>query len=217
MAAKLFLLFGLSLLFSGGVLLGFKKYFHLTCKMVALVFSLGAFSTLPFFLAKYLLTYTVLGTFFQIIQGTVLAYLFLAFLEEINKHQADKQSRKLGKNQKIQLAVLVGLGFAFVENLYYGYTALGEQTFLFFFPLRLILGSSAHALFSGVVGAYEAQADQEKKRYLLPMGLSIAAGCHGLFNYVLYLGLPHLALIVLVVGYRWILRRKMRKVLKNRC
>lgn len=112
----------------------------------------------------------------------------------------------------IVYAVTAALGFAAVENLLYTATFGFEVV-----PARALVASLAHASFSGIMGfhfgwarLYAARPEQS-----LATGIGLAAGLHGLYDYLLVSGVatPLLAVAVLVGVYSY-LSRKIREAHK---
>ena len=96
----------------------------------------------------------------------------------------------------IVYAICVSMGFAFVENLAYGYRDAG----LLF--ARAFSAVPGHALFSGIMGYYVGRAKVEGGgRGDLAKGLAWAAALHGLYDFLLFEGRPLLILPLLVAGW----------------
>jgi protease PrsW len=103
-------------------------------------------------------------------------------------------------------AAMVGLGFAFTENIdYYGdaLTADGQSGLAVVFTLRGILGPFSHPLFTGMTGlglGLARQATRPWVRRLAPLvGLCAAMVLHSLWNASTSLGWVFLAVYVLVM------------------
>lgn len=100
----------------------------------------------------------------------------------------------------IVYSVMVGMGFATLENIMYVYdSGLGTAI------LRMFTAVPAHATFAILMGYYLGKAKFEQgKQYLAFYGLAVAALFHGCYDYCLFVSfVPGLwlgALVSLVVG-----------------
>jgi RsiW-degrading membrane proteinase PrsW (M82 family) len=105
----------------------------------------------------------------------------------------------------IVYAVCVSLGFAFVENLLYGYRDAGVLL------VRAISAVPGHALFSGIMGYYIGLSKIEAdRREAWIRGLIWAVSLHGLYDFLLFSG-QSLAVIPLLVAGAIVLVRLFRK------
>jgi protease PrsW len=96
----------------------------------------------------------------------------------------------------IVYAICVSMGFAFVENLMYGYRDAGV---LF---VRAFSAVPGHALFSGIMGYYVGKAKIEGRRGgALAIGLAWAVALHGLYDFLLFSGRPIMIVPLLVIGW----------------
>lgn len=102
-------------------------------------------------------------------------------------------------------AGLVGVGFAFVENILYLGTALaeeGRQGLAVTFVVRCLFSPFAHPLFTSAIGIGIGVAARSRRtgvRILAPVaGYLVAVGLHSLWNYSASLGSSFVALYVLV-------------------
>jgi protease PrsW len=102
----------------------------------------------------------------------------------------------------IVYAICVSMGFAFVENLMYGYRDAG----LLF--ARAFSAVPGHALFSGIMGYYIGMAKIEGRRgyasardFSWSRGLAWAVGLHGLYDFLLFSGRPLMIIPLLVAGW----------------
>lgn len=149
----------------------------------------------------------------------VLARLFAVFVvvglgEELCKflavYLAVWRSRHLNEVMDgIVYAVTAALGFAAVENLLYTIT-FGFQVA----PVRALVASLAHASFSGIMGFHLgwARLYAAHPGRSLAMGLALAAGLHGLYDYLLVSGIATpLVAVVLLVGIYSYLSRKIQE------
>jgi len=94
----------------------------------------------------------------------------------------------------IVYAICVSMGFAFVENLMYGYR---DPSLLF---ARAFTAVPGHALFSGIMGYYVGLAKVEGRR-TSSRGLAWAVALHGLYDFFLFSGLILLVLPLLILGW----------------
>jgi RsiW-degrading membrane proteinase PrsW (M82 family) len=81
----------------------------------------------------------------------------LATLEEFVKHLIVRfvdDNRLKSIDDAIEYSILVGLGFAFAENVFYFFNAWHSGAFIQVFIFRSILSVFAHVFFSGVFGYY---------------------------------------------------------------
>jgi protease PrsW len=101
----------------------------------------------------------------------------------------------------IVYAICVSMGFAFVENLMYGYRDAGV---LF---MRAFSAVPGHALFSGIMGYYIGLSKVERGREgARARGLAWAALLHGLYDFLLFSGLGLAIVPLLAAGWLALLR-----------
>jgi RsiW-degrading membrane proteinase PrsW (M82 family) len=102
-------------------------------------------------------------------------------------------------------AICVSMGFAFVENLLYGYRDAGVLL------ARAFSAVPGHALFSGIMGYYIGQSKIEAGRQgIWTRGLAWAVLLHGLYDFFLFSG-QGLAVIPLLLAGWAVLVRLFRK------
>ncbi|MGA2545900.1 MAG: PrsW family glutamic-type intramembrane protease [Rectinemataceae bacterium] len=95
----------------------------------------------------------------------------------------------------IVYAICVSMGFAFVENLLYGYRDTGVLL------VRAISAVPGHALFSGIMGYYIGLSKIEAdRRGAWIRGLVWAVVLHGLYDFLLFSGLGLVVIPLLVAG-----------------
>jgi len=104
----------------------------------------------------------------------------------------------------IKFGIVVGLGFAVVENAVYFYQPLleGEKSiFLKLFLARFLISTLAHSLYTGIMGYYIglSQLYRLHKNYLLRRGFLLATAIHGAFNFFLLINLGFFSIAVLIV------------------
>ncbi len=101
----------------------------------------------------------------------------------------------------IVYAVMIGMGFATLENLMYA-DSYGVETAI----LRMFTAVPAHGAFAVVMGYYAglAKFDEENKSTLLAMGLFFAVALHGAYDFFIfqenYPALAGLTLVTLAYG-----------------
>lgn len=138
----------------------------------------------------------------ELFKGLAVLLVFL-----LRRHEFD------GVVDGLVYAGMVGIGFAFVENVLYLGTALtqdGGQGLAATFVVRCLFSPFAHPLFTSATGVGIGLAARTRRpvlRVLAPvLGYLLAVGLHGLWNYSASLGSTFLVLYVLVqvpifVGY----------------
>jgi RsiW-degrading membrane proteinase PrsW (M82 family) len=159
-------------------------------KHLIISFLLGALSIIPAMLLELPITFTEQNSFFQSTLGNALkAYLMVALPEEACKYfmlkkYAYRQPEYDEPFDGIVYAVMVGMGFATVENIMYVYE-YGVATGV----VRMFLAVPAHATFAIIMGYFmgKAKFSQERETYLLLAGLFWAVVFHGNYDFFLFL------------------------------
>lgn len=159
-------------------------------KHLIISFLLGAVSVIPALLLELPITFTEQHLFFQSTLGNALkAYIMVALPEEACKYfmlkkYAYRQPEYDEPFDGIVYAVMVGMGFATVENIFYVYQ-YGMETGI----ARMFLAVPAHATFAILMGYFMGKARFETTRepYLLAAGLFWAVVFHGSYNFFLFL------------------------------
>jgi RsiW-degrading membrane proteinase PrsW (M82 family) len=159
-------------------------------KHLIISFLLGALSIIPAMLLELPITFTEQNSFFQSTLGNGLkAYLMVALPEEACKYfmlkkYAYRQPEYDEPFDGIVYAVMVGMGFATVENIMYVYE-YGVATGV----VRMFLAVPAHATFAIIMGYFmgKAKFSQERETYLLLAGLFWAVVFHGSYDFFLFL------------------------------
>lgn len=159
-------------------------------KHLIISFLLGALSIIPAMLLELPITFTEQNSFFQSTLGNALkAYLMVALPEEACKYfmlkkYAYRQPEYDEPFDGIVYAVMVGMGFATVENIMYVYE-YGVATGV----VRMFLAVPAHATFAIIMGYFmgKAKFSQKKETYLLLAGLFWAVVFHGSYDFFLFL------------------------------
>lgn len=104
----------------------------------------------------------------------------------------------------IKAGVVVGLGFAVIENGFYFYQPLfnGEAAFLLkIFLIRFFISTLAHSLYTGIIGYYFSLSRFYRlhSQYLIRKGIFIAIIMHGIFNFLLLVNLGFFSIAILIV------------------
>lgn len=159
-------------------------------KHLLISFLLGALSIIPAMLLELPITFTEQSLFFQSTLGNALkAYFMVALPEEACKYfmlkkYAYRQPEYDEPFDGIVYAVMVGMGFATVENIMYVYE-YGVATGV----VRMFLAVPAHATFAIIMGYFmgKAKFSQKRETYLLLAGLFWAVVFHGSYDFFLFL------------------------------
>lgn len=168
---------------------------------------------LPDFILDTFQKYLVGSPAFRISEALIiflLMFFLVAPVEELLKFLVIKLaiSRKPGYLDQIidgiKFGVVVGLGFAVVENAVYFYQPLlaGGETFFFkLFLIRFLISTLAHSLYTGIMGYYIGLSRLYRlhSRYLLRKGIFLAVMMHGIFNFFLLVNLGFFSIAVLIV------------------
>ncbi len=119
----------------------------------------------------------------------------------------------------IKFGLMIGLGFAFVENGYFFFTWMSgsqsgqENLFLFFF-FRFFIATLAHSLYGAILGYYFGLARSYKifKTIFLWQGFVAVVGFHALFNFLALTPFNILSFVVLIgiliFAMKWYTDRK---------
>lgn len=159
-------------------------------KHLIISFLLGALSIIPAMLLELPISFTEQSLFFQSTLGNALkAYLMVALPEEVCKYfmlkkYAYQQPEYDEPFDGIVYAVMVGMGFATVENIMYVYE-YGVATGV----VRMFLAVPAHATFAIIMGYFmgKAKFSQKREPYLLLAGLFWGVIFHGSYDFFLFL------------------------------
>ena len=105
----------------------------------------------------------------------------------------------------IKFGVVIGLGFATIENTYYFWQAMPITNYLnfgVFFGLRFLIATLAHSLYGGIMGYYLALAKFHKtyQNEFLIKGIVTPALVHGLFNFAFFLQQAFFAISMIVIS-----------------
>lgn len=159
-------------------------------KHLIISFLLGTLSIIPAMLLELPISFTEQSLFFQSTLGNALkAYFMVALPEEACKYfmlkkYAYRQPEYDEPFDGIVYAVMVGMGFATVENIIYVYE-YGVATGV----VRMFLAVPAHATFAIIMGYFmgKAKFSQKRETYLLLAGLFWAVVFHGSYDFFLFL------------------------------
>jgi len=161
-----------------------------------LSFLLGMLSILPALLLETLAQgiVSIFPDFFKSTAGIAInAYLFVALPEEICKFfmlswYAYRKKEFDEPFDGIVYAVMVGMGFATVENISY-VSQFGMMTGI----MRLFLAVPAHATFAIIMGYFmgKARFSAQKEHFLLFFGVFWAIVFHGSYDFFLFLQENH--------------------------
>ena len=199
----------------------FDKYEKEPLKEIIITFILGCLTVIPVFIVSPIMNKILLipNNFVDLVGGgllgdsevKILIYTFvgIALVEEFFKFLVlTKYSFKRECFNEpmdgIVYAVIVSMGFAFVENIMYVYIYSGESFSVAI--TRMFSAIPAHALMGVIMGHYVGKAKfyPINRKFLFIKGLFGAVVLHGLYNYFLFseLGIGLLSLISLIVSYR---------------
>jgi RsiW-degrading membrane proteinase PrsW (M82 family) len=159
-------------------------------KRLIISFLLGILAILPALIIESIFSFADQFTFFSSIQGIgIKAFFFVALVEEVCKfimlrYYAYRKPEFDEPFDGIVYAVMVGMGFATLENVFY-VSQYGMVTGIF----RMFLAIPAHATFAILMGYFMGKAKfsvgREKK--LMWAGLFWAILFHGSYDFFLFL------------------------------
>lgn len=172
-------------------------------------FILGMVSTFPALYFETMVTdagYDATGNLFQVFLYSLLG---VALIEEVAKSTCLFIFPYFNKwfNEPmdgIVYSVMIGMGFATVENIFYAYSS-GLETVL----VRAFTAVPAHAVFAIIIGYYVglAKFNKEKRIQLILTGLGLAILVHGIYNFFLlqelYEWLSIFAILTLFISYQF--------------
>jgi protease PrsW len=166
------------------------RHYKEPVEWLLLAFLLGMASTLPAMLVQYLSGDTRENTSAHfILSYAFFAYIVVAFSEELSKFLALRlyayPKKSFGEPfNGIVYSVMIGMGFATVENIEYVYR-FGFQTGV----TRFFLSVPAHASFAVLMGYFMglAKLSTSGRPWLMIKGLLIAVFFHGTYDFCLFL------------------------------
>lgn len=176
-------------------------------RMLLKCFMWGCFSTLPAILAQiYFKSWENPDNFFYI---GLYSFLVIALTEELSKFlflrfYAYPNSHFNEPFDGIVYAVMIGMGFATLENILYVFNTEGGSFALGFG--RAFTAVPAHAAFAIMMGSYVGLAKfiPEKRNAYMMSGILLAVFFHGLYDFFLlqksYEGLALVSILVLSIS-----------------
>lgn len=113
----------------------------------------------------------------------------------------------LSKKDGLVFGIVIGLAFAVTENGIYFASLLADQGLSNVLPvviMRFLLSTSAHVIYSGIMGRYLADGIMEyrltKKIYLITLAVFFPVIIHCSFNFILSTSFPFLIVFIIVFG-----------------
>ncbi len=186
------------------------RAFFLGMFSVLLVFILHLFNPVPYpprdgsFTSSLIISFYHAGTLEEIAKFVVFAFgiYSLRYFDEWY--------------DGILYGVMIGLGFAFVENIDYFRRLLAESGVMLIVA-RSFLSMPLHALVGGIMGFFIGKArftrDKKKAPLLIFFALIVPILIHGLFDFVLFWQDVQLAWVSIpLVGYMWVHIMKLKKI-----
>lgn len=162
------------------------------------IFLVAGLTTVPFFGMQFLgVDKEVIAALF----GPLLAVIVLAFSEELVKSIALLFDKELKKHY--YYPILIGLGFAFFENISYLIGFDFSTTFVLVAVIRLFTVSTAHAVFTSLVAHFLNKSSRKTKTLYYLLGVLVAGSFHSVFNLLNHWELSYLIvpLLVLLIVY----------------
>jgi hypothetical protein len=159
-----------------------------------LLFILSGLSTLPFFGLQW---FGIDQSLLSSLYGPLFSIVLLAFAEELSKSIAllfDKEPKK-----HYYYPFIIGIGFAFFENISYLLGFDFTVGFLIIAVMRLFMGSTAHAVFTTLVSHFLNKGLHKTKGFYYLLGLLVAGSFHSLFNLLHHWEMSYLTIPLLVV------------------
>jgi RsiW-degrading membrane proteinase PrsW (M82 family) len=153
-------------------------------------FLLGIVAIFPALLIENSLSHLGSAVFFQTIQGVgIKAFFLVALVEELCKFvmlrfYAYKRPEFDEPFDGIVYAVMVGMGFATLENIFY-VSQYGVTTGI----IRMFMAIPAHATFAIILGYFmgKARFSLDKEKHLMRAGIFWAVVFHGSYDFFLML------------------------------
>ncbi len=119
----------------------------------------------------------------------------------------------------IKFGLMIGLGFAFVENWYFFFTKMrnlqfGQENLFLLFFFRFFITTLAHSLYGAIMGYYFGLARSYKifKTIFLWQGFVAVVGFHAFFNFLALTPLNILSFVILIgiliFAMKWYTDRK---------
>jgi RsiW-degrading membrane proteinase PrsW (M82 family) len=185
-------------LYLGALLVLTKEYDKKFSKLLRLFF-LSTLSTAPLFALKYL---QVDSSVFQAMFGPLAAILVLAFVEELLK------SLFLFFDKEFTLSytypIVIGIGFAFLENVSYFVNLSFSASFVAVVIVRLFLDSTAHAVFTCTIVHFMRKGRRSMRTQYYLLGLLFSGTLHGVFNLLHHFEMNYMAIPLLAIIIYWL-------------
>lgn len=175
----------------------------------------GCFSVVPAVILETLLPGLIPGSGGAgIISIAIYTFVIIALSEEFSKYVFLRyySYRKRSFNEPfdgIIYAVMVGMGFATIENLMYVFGADTPQNQWATAGVRAITAVPAHATFAIIMGYYTglAKFNKDKEKSYLWQGILYATLLHGFYDFFLFqnisAGIAAGAIVSLIIGLRF--------------
>jgi len=158
------------------------------------IFLISGLTTIPFFSLHF---FGIDKELLTALFGPLFSVVVLAFTEEIVKSIALYFDKELKRHYFYP--ILVGLGFAFFENISYFFGFDFTTTFILVAVIRLFTVSTAHAVFTSLVAHFLHKGTKRTKTLYYLMGILIAGSFHSFFNLLNHWELSYLIVPMLVV------------------
>jgi len=171
-------------------------------KGLAVSFFLGFIAVLPAAVIEIIIS-GALPVIPIAIRSLFRAFFIAALVEEVTRYYIMHMYLKgsplvIGRTHVMAYFTAAGLGFAFYENIIYGFGS---------FSILLLRGVTAvplHALCSAILGYFVGRHIFGEKGSYLVTGIGIAIFIHGMYNYLLFNGYPWAVFVVLLIaGAGW--------------
>ena len=162
---------------------------------------ISGISTLPFF---SLLAIGVDQAFLVSLYGPLYSIIILSFSEEFFKSIALWWDKELKK--QYYYPIIIGLSFAFFENISYLFGYEFTISFITLATIRLFTGSTAHAIFTTLVAHIMNKGSKGTKTLYYILGLFVAGSFHSFFNLLhhwemSYLTIPLLVILIIYIHF----------------
>lgn len=170
-----------------------REYDKHYAKLIRLFFMAGA-ATIPFFVMQY---FGIEKELLSSIFGPLFSIVILAFAEELVKSIAlyfDKDIKK-----SYSYPIVVGLGFAFFENISYFLGFSFTLAFVLIAIFRLFTLSTAHAVFTSLVQHFIQKGTKKTKSLYYLLGIFVAGSAHSIFNLLHHWDMSYLIIPLLVI------------------
>lgn len=184
-----------------GLLSILNHEYHERFSRLLRIFLIAGLTTIPFFAMRALgIEQEILSSLF----GPLFSIVVLAFAEELVKSIALYFNKELKKTYSYP--IVVGLGFAFFENISYFLGFNFTLPFVLISLFRLFMVSTAHAVFTTLIEHFVRKGTKRTKTLYYLLGLLVAGSSHSLFNLLnhwemSYLIIPLLIILIVYLHY----------------